>query len=63
VSATPQPPVYFLPPGSIGGDNINRLHRLLKALGRRYGLRCVSIKQERRLNSDNLSGTAARVSP
>jgi hypothetical protein len=54
VSTTPQRtrPVYFLRLESIGGDDIERLRLLLKALGLRYSLRCVTIEREPRPDSD-----------
>jgi hypothetical protein len=41
-------PVYVLRLQSPGGDDIRRLRLLLKALLRRYGLRCLGIEEVRR---------------
>jgi hypothetical protein len=44
-----KPVVYLLRLRSLRGEDIHALRPILKALLRRYGWRCVSVEQERRL--------------
>jgi hypothetical protein len=44
----PQGPIFVLRLRSLRRDEIRRLRRLLKALLRQYGLRCISVEQEPR---------------
>jgi hypothetical protein len=46
MSPPQRPPVYVLRLQSLRGDDIRRLRWVLKALLRRFGLRCISIEIE-----------------